>query len=281
MMNQEKEEKDYIVSFDIGIRNLAICITDRQCNIIHWDIINIMESFDAKVAADTKLCNTLNKTGKNKGSECGKKACFSLTVNKDTTNYYCNKHKPKGEENQKKLKKIIKRKKKNARKIDTQTLCTSLIIKMNEVLKEFNILETCKDIIIELQPRTNQRMKLVSHTLYSFFITKMCDYNALQIEEETGKICSLEVVKFVAAKYKLRNTPMEEKQKDSVQNIARKTKRATNYAKRKKVAIEWTKELLSKKDDDLVNLERLNSFKKQDDLCDAFLQARWYLGITD
>lgn len=259
-----------IVSFDIGIRNLAICIVDYNCKIKYWDIINIMSDYDNKVLEDTKLCNITVKSGKNKGSSCNKKAYYI----KDTI-YYCNKHKPKNEKE--KMKKIVIKKKKNVRKMDTQTLCLTLIKRMNEIVKENDILTTCEKVIIELQPRTNQRMKLISHTLYSYFLTKICDYD-ISINENNEKgnecNCKLKDVRFVAAKYKLRNVPEEETDKSNIKNIKRKTKKSTNYAKRKKLAIEWTKELLK---EDQESLDILNKFKKQDDLCDSYLQAKWFI----
>jgi len=54
----------------------------------------------------------------------------------------------------------------------------------------------------------------------------------------------------------------------------------TTYSERKKLSIDFTREIISK--DNLLSswLEIFNKHKKKDDLADSFLQGRWYLKKT-
>jgi hypothetical protein len=77
-----------LISFDIGIKNMAYCIFDisgSQRNIIDWNVLNLME-----IVENTKyLCNCMNKA-KNKKilpKICGKNAKFMKN-----TQFFCDKH---------------------------------------------------------------------------------------------------------------------------------------------------------------------------------------------
>ena len=54
----------------------------------------------------------------------------------------------------------------------------------------------------------------------------------------------------------------------------------TTYSERKKLSIDFTREIIS--NDNLLSswLEIFNKHKKKDDLADSFLQGRWYLKKT-
>ena len=84
-----------IISFDIGIKNLAYCIfvidpaKKHQTSILKWNIINLTQT-DASSQQKPQTC-TCMKAGKKKGPEtvCGKKGAFT-----DSTmqNVYCSTH---------------------------------------------------------------------------------------------------------------------------------------------------------------------------------------------
>ena len=79
-----------ILSFDIGIRNMAICnieiSTEQQkINVIQWDVLNLID-----INANTSIsCNQMNlpKSKKTPPTCCTKKAKY-----KKNENYYCDKH---------------------------------------------------------------------------------------------------------------------------------------------------------------------------------------------
>jgi hypothetical protein len=77
-----------LISFDIGIKNMAYCIFDisgSQRNILDWNVLNLME-----IVENTKyLCNCMNKAKnkKNLPKICGKNAKFMKN-----TLFFCDKH---------------------------------------------------------------------------------------------------------------------------------------------------------------------------------------------
>lgn len=74
----------FIISFDIGIKNLAfsvLSINSGTLNIIDWGIINLSDSVSTNVGP---VCNCLLKNGK----QCGKKASLHLL----DTMYCCSTH---------------------------------------------------------------------------------------------------------------------------------------------------------------------------------------------
>ena len=82
-----------IISFDIGIKNLAYCVfsinkSDDKTNktsILKWGVANLIPT-DINAANASHTCNCKKKT-KNASSLCGKKATFQ-----HEQNYYCNVH---------------------------------------------------------------------------------------------------------------------------------------------------------------------------------------------
>jgi hypothetical protein len=83
-----------LISFDIGIRNLAYCIFDiSQCSIVDWNVIDISLKADAESSTVSRKCNCLlqQKQKKTKKPEeakvCGKNAKYTLGEM-----FYCEKH---------------------------------------------------------------------------------------------------------------------------------------------------------------------------------------------
>jgi hypothetical protein len=60
-----------IISFDIGIKNMAYCVFDTNGAVIDWNISNLMDR-----EPDAKTCTVLGTNKKNNGMVCGKKAKF-------------------------------------------------------------------------------------------------------------------------------------------------------------------------------------------------------------
>eukprot|EP01135_Chromosphaera_perkinsii_P010847 Nk52_evm4s2256 gene=Nk52_evmTU4s2256 len=98
-------------------------------------------------------------------------------------------------------------------------------------------------IYIENQPKFNPGLKNISMVIFSFFI----------INGKTN-------IKFINAKHK-----------NKLQGLPSFGIKANSYTNRKKLAILQTKYLLEQNNQEF--LEFFDSNKKQDDLCDCFLQA--------
>ena len=79
-----------ILSFDIGIKNMALCCLEvnnenKRTDILHWDILNLLHD-DSQTQC---ICNQYNKAKSKKQppTVCQKKAKF-----KKNDQYYCDKH---------------------------------------------------------------------------------------------------------------------------------------------------------------------------------------------
>jgi len=253
-----------LCSFDVGIKNLAICIINKKektFEIEKWEIINIIDS-DKKCYLDK--CSNIGKfivggksyCNKHKDqkpekffqevknkicSKCGKKACLM----KDEL-IFCKVH---GKQYLNNLYKPIKI---NCYKQDLQTLCTSLFKKLDDL----NIV--ADEVVIENQPSLkNPAIKTVSVFLYSYFI----------FNKEKLKIST---IKFISPLNKLK---FNKKRSDELLSQC-KTK-TEKYKLTKKLGEEYTFQLISEDEKKLIE-----KATKKDDLCDAFLQGYHYLFLT-
>ena len=78
-----------IVSFDIGIKNLAYCIFTVGADsliIRDWNVINLLDA--GEKTSSVPLCNCQ----KAKSGVCGKKATYMFFTQGNDTNYFCNVH---------------------------------------------------------------------------------------------------------------------------------------------------------------------------------------------
>lgn len=76
--------KTKVLSWDVGIKNLAYCLMEinkesSDFKILNWDVICL--------ADDNKLCNYVGKK-----KQCEKQATSCITLNNDTKLYYCGGH---------------------------------------------------------------------------------------------------------------------------------------------------------------------------------------------
>ena len=277
-----------ILSFDVGIKNLAYCLMEKTGTdlvIKKWDIINLVE--------DRDLCQFKLRTGKN----CGKIARFTMKVTAELSCVLCNAHKDKCkvevtetgqfkcmhtkcqnnskinildnpdwswcEKHEKDSKKIMTTFK--AKKITGQNCSQQPIQEL--AYKMFTKLDSDKDLIlvdevlIENQPSLkNPNMKTIASILYSYFVMRGI------VDKDITKSL-MRNVKFISPSNKL-------KVDKSV------TQNKLDKAKDKKEYYDITKGLgkiyclaLIKE----TEKHFLSVHEKQDDLCDCFLQGFQYL----
>jgi hypothetical protein len=280
-----------ILSWDIGIKNLAYCIIDKDDNsdnfkILEWNIINL--------STNVKTCQYITRNGK-----CNNKAKY-IIVNKDKKKFLedheefefcvcenhtdkftpefsqvtkmCNKCKNKSIEGIKRtdycwcekhqefcknklLKKIIKK------NVPKQTCMKESLQKLTVLL--YSILDTkpellkVDEVLIENQPSfLNPTMKTMSAIVYSYFIMRsLVDKKSETIKE----------IRFIAPSKKLTVS-------DNTNKVLKKTEKSKVYRMTKKLGITYCKALISNNDKTY-----LETFKKKDDLCDCFLQGFRYL----
>lgn len=214
-----------ILSWDVGIKNLAYCLIEKDTDtksvkILDWNSIDLLEEKRYKCEGLTKktktvcgkkatltgfyndkqyfYCGTHKTEFKPEIDEtfeqlelssicnsCGKKAVW-LKDNK----IYCNLHKKKCLADLKKSVSLKSVKKINSMKSDIQCLALSMYNKLDEILNNQDQINT---VYIENQPGLkNPTMKTVSVLLYSYFI------------ERGVRAKKVENVKFVLASNKLK-----------------------------------------------------------------------------
>lgn len=278
---------DIILSFDVGIIHLAYCLFTKENNnwkILEWGNIDLTNRDDTKCdcglkasfthngkyycKVHSKKCETIKPydelfTNDNthtcthlvKNNCCGKKS--SLCYN---NNYYCTTHSKSYYKTLQTAYKVKPYKNKSIKELDFDLTLRKLI----EVLDSKKELLKANTVLIENQPSfKNPRMKTISTFLYSFYMIRGI------VDKERTK-SSITKVKFMSPSNKLKVVTEGENKK----LVALKaTDEAKAYKLTKELGIKYCKELINHLPE---WLKVLDSHKKKDDLCDAFLQGAYY-----
>lgn len=236
-----------ILAIDVGLKNLSMCIMSREGDnvTVHlWDVYNIIkdEQEDMKCVASLKS-----------GEECGKLCKYKYSqgvqeAQEETIVYTCKLHFPKTMTiNKNNIIVPVKIKDINLQKI------ALLIIDKLQSLYESNrdLFDKLDKVVIELQPKCNDKMKLISHIIYGKVIDILRNNIVLD-------------VKFIRATQKL--------------NIIYDGPEITctlkdGYAKRKYMTVKYTEYFIEKlcKEGEASHWKDLfQSVKKKDDMADVF-----------
>ena len=271
-----------IVSFDVGIRNLAYCYieieSEKHYKILDWKVIDLCYGDNIK-----NRCTALLKKNNN---VCGKQALF-----RKNKNFFCKTHAKNNKDwimPTKELK-INKSTKYN----DLLNIINKYKIpvdndkqtkkKMYDKISEF-LIENCLEelntsikvkaanlSLIEIGKRINTELK----DLFNLGI----DY--VIIENQIGPLAARmkSIQSFIAMFFIMNNV-------DNIEFISASNKLCQidksckdKYAKRKILSIQKTKDILGHRKNFYSWYEMFISHKKKDDLADCFLQCLWF--ITD
>jgi hypothetical protein len=237
-----------ILSIDVGLRNLSMCVMsgdpkDWNTFKIHlWDNFNTLDG-------DDYFCESILKNGKICGKKC---TCKYKKENEMIYTYTCKTHLPKEID---RSKKDITYKKKRVEDYLLQDLADIVLQRLQEIYDTHKeIFIQLKGIVIELQPKINQKMKFTSHLLYGKLV-----------ELYRGTKCT---IRFVRASQKLKaytGEPLEVK-----------CPRKGEYAKRKWLGVQygtWFLENKFCKEEREKWLPYIQRHKKQDDCHDSMLMA--------
>lgn len=267
-----------ILSIDVGIKNLAFCLFEKQINsdhfkVINWDIINLSEeeTFNCMFIEKNILCNKPAKFKKDNKCYClkhSKKQQYKIPTSQEKpsfinkqklTNLYeiANSHNVKYEPKVKKtelLQLIIKHiqdvyfetiESKKANEVILFNIGVNIKNKFNELfIKE----EKIDHVIIENQIGPLAiRMKTIQGMILQYFI--MSNLNVDHIE-------------FISASNKLKDCDIKDKEK---------------YSDRKKLGIAKCLGILTNDFRFNEHIKYFEKHKKKDDLSDSFLQGLWFI----
>lgn len=146
------------------------------------------------------------------------------------------------------------------KKYPTSQLQLLLVQKLDNLAKHFAKLGI-NEVVIENQPSMkNPKMKAIASTLFDYFM----------IRGYIDKIHDLDIqlVRFMCPSNKLKVN-----NKNTIE-VFKASKDKAKYKLTKTLGIQYTRQLLEKYPK---QLEYLDLYKKKDDLCDAYLQGRYYL----
>ena len=271
-----------ILSIDVGIKNLALCIleTTKDSGFIirYWDVINLFEDkihlceFNIKNKKEFKTCNKVAKYCKN-------------------NHFYCKTHAAKSEYklptsdlNKYKRLRIDELKKLVA---DYDITCEGPINKTKllstiEYFLENNVLENvsalkCNEVsLIDIGCAIKERLDRLDTFTFSGIDT-------ILIENQISPIANrMNCIQGMLSQYFI----MKDMSNILFISAANKLKlflgkKKTTYGERKKIGVVITAKLLEKNDDNNINkvkiCEMFNKHKKKDDLADCFLQGIWYM----
>lgn len=276
-----------VLSFDVGIVNLAYCLFTKENNnwkILDWDIIDISERDAIKcqcgakpsfIHLDQYYCKTHCKklepnkkfeelyielpekskcTFDHNGEICGRKSTYT-----DLKEMYCVTHAKQCFKKYESQNKLTEYKQKSVKKLDFDDVRLKLIQKLDER----KILLSANVVVIENQPSMkNPVMKSISNTIYTYFLIRGI------IDKKHDS--SITAVKFMSPSNKLKIVTDGE----SKQLVALKgTDESKAYKLTKALGVKYSRELLAHLPD---WINKFNTYKKKDDLADAFLQGAYY-----
>jgi hypothetical protein len=290
-----------ILSFDVGIKNLAYCLMEKKDNnvkILKWEIINLVE--------DRNLCQFVLKNKR----VCGKIGRFTCShvcpqatspennnnmkevvvcnshknnytpIEVENNNFNCNHNKCRNkssinlmnkqewswcETHKKDIKSVLRNFK--PKKLTFQNCSQQPIQELAKKL--FNKLDADKDfilvdeVLIENQPSLkNPNMKTISTLLYSYFVMR-------GITDKYRTLSNITNIKFISPSNKLKidKSTTNKKLKDAKEKDQKEV-----YEITKGLGKIYCRALIT--DDEKKLLEK---YDKQDDLCDCFLQGFQYL----
>jgi hypothetical protein len=287
LLKDENEKKqNRVLSFDVGVRNLAYCIIDKnndEFKIEKWDLIDLVD--------DRSVCEHQLRTGRNCGQigrfivyNINKKSLVSCKAHKKNYEYaavqneklkcekcgdksmmsdptykvgWCEKH---FEKLSKQYFKDFKPKKITGQDCKQQPIQT-LTKKMYTILDTYPEMLSVNDVLIENQPSLiNPKMKTISSVLYGYFVIR-----GLIDKERTNS--TIENINFKSPSNKLKiNQVVTKKQLGGAEN------KRDEYMITKGLSKLYCDTLI--KDSEKKMLEHR---QKTDDMCDAFLQGFQYL----
>jgi hypothetical protein len=305
-----------LISFDIGIKNMAYCIfcidPSNNLSIRDWNVLNLM---DAEEPNPKCSCKNIPKSKKAIATNCTSTAKY----HKNNV-YYCEKHAksssfliPKKSLNLKKMKvdELIKLGNSHLLFMDVENISKTL--KKSEIINKLDdfLKKQCLEPIVKKKSKTANDTDLIkigknmknslNQVLESINITNVIIENQIspianRMKTIQGMLAQYFIIRdeniaidFVSSSNKLKQFDIKKNQinenilentmkltEKPVENSVEKNIKNPDYKKHKIDGVSYCSRILSK--NDFLNQWRTSlDTKKKDDLADCFLQGLWYL----
>jgi Mitochondrial resolvase Ydc2 / RNA splicing MRS1 len=267
-----------ILSIDVGIKNLAICLfnkspLDEHFKITKWDVVNLLEeeSLKCEIIEKNIMCNKPAKFKKDNKCYClkhSKKQQYEIPTSEHKPSII-NKHK------------IIK----------LYEIADSYNIKYDKKIKKNELTNLINDHIYKTYFATIERKKANELDLFNVGVNIKNKFNYLFkdegkidyviIENQIGPLAirmktiqgmivqyfimshlNVDYIEFISAANKLKDCNIIDKEK---------------YSDRKKLGINKCLEILTSDFRFNEHINYFNLHKKKDDLSDSFLQGLWFI----
>jgi len=288
-----------ILSFDIGIRNMAICCIEissenQKVNVIQWDILNLIDT-NTNIPVN---CNQMNlpKSKKVSPTSCTKRAKY-----RKNENYYCDKHAKSSPfiipTNETKLTYLKKQKldalisiahkqfifennnekwKKDdyVREINKIYLnkCLEPIITTKKKAGDIDLIDIGKNMKLELDNYNYHNVDyVVIENQLSPLANRMKTIQGMLAQYFIMKYDNIDIY-FVSSANKLKQFDPQNKNETEKKdkNIAN-----PNYKENKKDGIFYTNKLIDNNEYFHIWKDKMST-RKKDDLADCFLQGLWF-----
>jgi len=284
-----------ILSIDVGIKNLAFCLFEKEINtehfkVIKWDTVNLSqeETFKCMFIEKNILCNKPAKFKKNNSYYClkhSKKQVYNIPTLQQ-------KHSFINKQNLLQLQEIANN---YGIQYSPKIKKTNLIALINEHISNnyFELIEEKKanevnmyDIGLNIKTKFNELFKDESKIDY-VIIENQIGPLAIRMKTIQGMIVQyfimshLEVshIEFISSANKLKDAKKDDSKKDDSkkEDSKKEDTKDNSYSDRKKKGIEKCLGILTKEYNYNEHISYFNSHKKKDDLADSFLQGLWFI----
>ena len=267
-----------ILSIDVGMKNLAIClftITDNiEYKIKCWDVLNLCEEQNFVCGEKNKKCQPCNKNAKFFKND----------------KYYCKIHAkkkeykvPPQELNPNKFKKL--------KVIKLKELVKKYEIEFEKKIKKDELIEKLETFVDENYFDHISKKKTKDFNLVQYGrnlkkqmekIFKDVQIDGVIVENQIGPLAMrMKTLQGMIMQHFIeKNVPLVEEVSASNKLKEFLGNKKTTYTERKKASVEITRKLITDNNLLLEWLEIFNKHKKKDDLADSFLQGHWYLKNT-
>ena len=293
-----------LISYDVGIKNLAYCIIQYENNefsILDWNVLNLLEKIEP-----TEICSQINKGKTKKQPDC---KCTKSAKYHKNTQFYCDKHAKKGSPFIIPTKKHSKTYLKKIKIPELQTLAKSIFMFENleniMKLKKDDLInkiaeyyeKQCFEPIIKKKEEKagdtdliliGKRMKKIlnenpnTETITHVVIENQISPIATRMKTLQGMLTQYYIdktddihIEFVSSVHKLKQFQSISISQENDENGEPKSSQKTTYKDHKKSGIVYCNQIIEKNPIFSNWKEKLDT-KKKDDLADCFLQGLWY-----